>query len=205
MSRFWQHFISNGGSSEIGAASSQPNPEENEALDAYSRVVVRVADNLRPAVVNLRVGKGQGSPFGFRQALHLDHRHLVKAEQNCRRIAAVASNDEAALVNQDGDQKAEGGDAVGNLADLLLRVGACVTHIGFDRLDCDPLHTDHKCFPSYIEAKRPRFDLRWLRTTLRCKELRLGSCHADRIADLCGSLLTDCQSVCSSRPSASPR
>lgn len=39
--------------------------EEAEALDAYSRVVVRVAETLRPAVVNLRGGKGaSGSGSG---------------------------------------------------------------------------------------------------------------------------------------------
>jgi hypothetical protein len=45
-----------------------------------------------------------------------------------------------------------------------------------------------------MQAKRTGFDQRWLRTTLRFEELRLGSCHPDRIADLCGSLLTDRQS-----------
>src|SRR5436305_11916902 len=75
------------------------------------------------------VGKGKGAPFGVRQALHLDHRHLLQAEQSCRRIAAVAGNDQTALVDQNRDQKAEGGDAVSDLTDLLLRVSACVTHI----------------------------------------------------------------------------
>jgi hypothetical protein len=46
-------------------------------------------------------------------------------------------------------------------------VGARVTRIGLDRLDRDPLHTDHKFSPSDIEAKRTGFDLRWLRITLR--------------------------------------
>ena len=41
-----------------------PPREELEALDAYSRVVVRVAEQLRPAVVNLRVGQGQHSGGG---------------------------------------------------------------------------------------------------------------------------------------------
>jgi S1-C subfamily serine protease len=47
----------------------QPNQptaprEEAEALDAYSRVVVRVAEQLQPAVVNLRVGKGRNGSGG---------------------------------------------------------------------------------------------------------------------------------------------
>ncbi len=42
-------------------------PEEIAAMDAYSQVVVRVADQLRPAVVNLRSGHGRigGSGSGI--------------------------------------------------------------------------------------------------------------------------------------------
>jgi S1-C subfamily serine protease len=66
MSRFWEHFIANGeGSSEPAPPlQPEPSPEEQQAMDAYSRVVVRVADLLRPAVVNLRVGKGRGQGSG---------------------------------------------------------------------------------------------------------------------------------------------
>jgi S1-C subfamily serine protease len=39
-------------------------PEEIDALDAYSRVVVTVADQLQPAVVNLRVGRGHHGGSG---------------------------------------------------------------------------------------------------------------------------------------------
>jgi S1-C subfamily serine protease len=42
----------------------QPPHEEADALDAYSRVVVRVAEQLQPAVVNLRVGRGRGASGG---------------------------------------------------------------------------------------------------------------------------------------------
>ena len=41
----------------------------------------------------------------------------------------------------DRDQKAECGDAVGDLADLLLRVRPRVTRVGLDRVNCDPLHS----------------------------------------------------------------
>jgi S1-C subfamily serine protease len=41
-----------------------PAPDETDALDAYSRVVVQVAEQLQPAVVNLRVGRGRGSSGG---------------------------------------------------------------------------------------------------------------------------------------------
>jgi S1-C subfamily serine protease len=66
MSRFWRHFISNGSGPVRDPSPPDPPPEETDALDAYSRVVVRVAEALRPAVVNLRVGKGprEGSGSG---------------------------------------------------------------------------------------------------------------------------------------------
>src|SRR5262249_28038099 len=63
MSRFWQHFLSNGSGTGT-PAEPEPSPEENEALDAYSRVVVRVADELRPAVVNLRPARGRAPGSG---------------------------------------------------------------------------------------------------------------------------------------------
>ena len=52
MSRFWQHFISNG-QGPVQGPPPEPDPQETEALDAYSRVVVRVAEQLRPAAVAL--------------------------------------------------------------------------------------------------------------------------------------------------------
>jgi S1-C subfamily serine protease len=71
VSRFWQHFLSNGGSTAQPLDDGQPS--EDEAFDAFSKVVIRVADKLRPAVVNLRCGgrrQGGGSgvlftPDGF--------------------------------------------------------------------------------------------------------------------------------------------
>ncbi len=47
MSRFWQNFISNGSPPAFDPP-GDPTPTENEALDAYSRVVVTVAEKLRP-------------------------------------------------------------------------------------------------------------------------------------------------------------
>jgi S1-C subfamily serine protease len=64
VSRFWQHFISDGESTPAGSAGDGPIPDESEALDAFSRTVVSVADKLRPAVVNLRVGKGMRAGTG---------------------------------------------------------------------------------------------------------------------------------------------
>jgi S1-C subfamily serine protease len=64
MTRFWQHFICNGPESAAGPPVPDPIPDEAEALDAYSRVIVRVAESLRPAVVNLRAGKGRNAGSG---------------------------------------------------------------------------------------------------------------------------------------------
>jgi S1-C subfamily serine protease len=65
MSRFWRHFISNGADSVPGPFEpSEPPADEADALDAYSRVVVRVADRLRPAVVNIAGGQGRGAGSG---------------------------------------------------------------------------------------------------------------------------------------------
>ncbi|MFO0965339.1 MAG: trypsin-like peptidase domain-containing protein [Gemmataceae bacterium] len=64
MTRFWQHFISNGSTIHPGGFNPEPDPDEEKALDAYSRVVVHVADKLRPAVVNLRAGRGKGGGSG---------------------------------------------------------------------------------------------------------------------------------------------
>lgn len=87
-SRFWQHFISNGHGSEHGSPQPDPNPEELDALDAYSRVVVRVAETIRPAVVHLKSARGRAegsgsgvlfTPDGFLLTNH----HVV---QNSRQV-----------------------------------------------------------------------------------------------------------------------
>jgi S1-C subfamily serine protease len=89
VSRFWQHFISNGGEFETGPRPVGPDPDDSEALDAFSQAVVRVADALRPAVVNLRAGRGprqaSGSgvlftPDGFLLTNH----HVVAGQERVR-------------------------------------------------------------------------------------------------------------------------
>lgn len=88
MSKFWQHFIT-ADASDSPVPSSSPPPSEAEALDAYSRVVIHVAESLRPAVVNLRVGRGRGdgagsgilfTPDGFLLTNH----HVVHGQRNVR-------------------------------------------------------------------------------------------------------------------------
>jgi hypothetical protein len=54
---------------------SAQEAREREALDAYSRVIVRVAEELGPAVVNLR-------GFGVRVPLHA---RRIPADQSSRR------------------------------------------------------------------------------------------------------------------------
>src|SRR5262249_9152727 len=86
-------------------------------------------------------GQGKGAPFSFRQPLHPNHRHLLQAKQNCRGIAAATGNDVVTIVDQNRHHKAEGGDTVRDLADLLLRMGSRVARIGFKRVDRDRLHS----------------------------------------------------------------
>jgi S1-C subfamily serine protease len=88
MSRFWQHFLSNGGESSFPTPPDPP-PDDSEALDAYSRTVVRVAEVLRPAVVNLRVGKGrqQGGGSGILftpDGFLLTNAHVVRGQERLR-------------------------------------------------------------------------------------------------------------------------
>ena len=91
MSRFWQHFITNGG--EDTGAPGEPKresaPEPEDVLDAFSRAVVGVADKLRPAVVNLRVGKGMrgGSGSGVLftpDGFLLTNHHVVQGHDKVR-------------------------------------------------------------------------------------------------------------------------
>jgi S1-C subfamily serine protease len=89
MSRFWRHFISNGADSGQGPGTIGPDPDEREALDAYSNVVVRVAERLRPAVVNLRSGRGrrEGSGSGVLftpDGFLLTNHHVVQGADRVR-------------------------------------------------------------------------------------------------------------------------
>ncbi len=88
MNRFWQHFITNGGEDSPPSPAPQ-QPSEGEALDAFSRVVVTVAEKLRPAVVNLRVGRGMrgGSGSGVLFApdgFLLTNHHVVQGSEKVR-------------------------------------------------------------------------------------------------------------------------
>ncbi|MBX9584079.1 MAG: trypsin-like peptidase domain-containing protein [Gemmataceae bacterium] len=88
MSRFWQTLTAGGGA-DPAPTGDAPTPDDGEVLDAFSNAVVAVAEKLRPAVVNLRVGRGPraggGSgvlftPDGFL----LTNNHVVQGHESAR-------------------------------------------------------------------------------------------------------------------------
>ncbi|HWY88511.1 MAG TPA: trypsin-like peptidase domain-containing protein [Gemmataceae bacterium] len=141
MSRFWQHFLSNDASSPQ-APQPEPARAEAEALDAYSRVVVGVAETLRPAVVNLRAGKGRDggsgsgvlfTPDGFL----LTNAHVVGLQERVRVRSSDGREFQGRVVGSDpwtdlAVVQAEARDlAYANLGDSAkLRVGQLVVAIG---------------------------------------------------------------------------
>src|SRR5437868_14698289 len=144
MSRFWQHFITNGGeSAPAGDPPPLPPPpaDDSETLDAFSHAVIQVADALRPAVINLRgesrrSGSGSGvlfAPDGFLLTNH----HVVRGQNRLRvRFSdgtelpgRVIGNDpwtDLAVVQADGAKLPYA--AFGDSA--KLRVGQLVVAIG---------------------------------------------------------------------------
>ena len=143
------HFIDRvSGSSSSGAPSNGDVPTDDEALDAYSRVVMSVADRLTPSVANLRVsrrvrggrvleGGGSGvviTPDGFL----LTSAHVVARSRSGGRASFADGRDLAfevvgadplsdlAVLRVDGGSltAAELGDAE------RLRVGQLVVAIG---------------------------------------------------------------------------
>jgi S1-C subfamily serine protease len=144
VSRFWQHFISNGFEPPPPGGPPDPHREEDEALDAYSRVVTRVADDLRPAVVNLRAGTGRrrgGSGSGVLftpDGFLLTNHHVVHGQEQVRvRLSdgrelpgRVVGNDpwtDLAVVQAEGN----GGLPFASFGDSAkLRVGQLVLAIG---------------------------------------------------------------------------
>jgi S1-C subfamily serine protease len=142
MSKFWQHFITDGGDFVHGPDPAGPDPREDEALDAYSNVVVRVAEMLRPAVVNLRGGQGrrQGSGSGILftpDGFLLTNHHVVQGHERVRvRLAdgqglagRVVGQDpwtDLAVVQAEADKLPHA--ALGDSA--RLRVGQLVVAIG---------------------------------------------------------------------------
>src|SRR5262249_11692714 len=140
MSKFWQHFISNGFGALPDPPPTPPPADEDAALDAFSRVVVRVADTLRPAVVNLRSGRGQGSGSGILftpDGFLLTNHHVVQGNDRVRvrlhdgqelrgRVVGADPWTDLAVVQADSS-----GLPYGTLGDSArLRVGQLVVAIG---------------------------------------------------------------------------
>jgi len=144
MSRFWQHFISNG-AGELPVPPPQPTPPtptEGEALDAFSRVVVHVAETLSPAVVNLRSergrngGSGSGvlfTPDGFLLTNH----HVVQGQRRVRVRLADGREVSGDVVGADPwtdlavVQAGSSGLPIAGFGDsATLRVGQLVVAIG---------------------------------------------------------------------------
>jgi S1-C subfamily serine protease len=119
MSEFVQHIVADDGEGSTPSP-PVPQPSEGEALDAFSRVVVTVAEQLRPAVVNLRIGRGvrggTGSgviftPDGFLLTNH----HVVEGSEKVRvrlgdgteMLGRVVGNDpwtDLAVVQAEGEK-----------------------------------------------------------------------------------------------------
>jgi hypothetical protein len=47
-------------------------------------------------------------------------------------VGGLPQQDRVVLINDERDHEAEGENAIGDLADLLLGMGPCVTGIGFE-------------------------------------------------------------------------
>jgi S1-C subfamily serine protease len=139
---FWQHFLSNSGPATQPPEPPEPDPNEREALDAYSNVVVRVAETLRPAVVNLRAGKGRregtGSGFLFTpDGFLITNHHVVQGVERVRARLADGREVSGRVVGADpwSDMAIVQAEAAGlphaELGDSAsLRVGQLVVAIG---------------------------------------------------------------------------
>jgi S1-C subfamily serine protease len=139
----------NGGPEEAPPPADRPasSPGDQEALDAYSRVIVTVAELLGPAVVNLRAvaseggrraGGGSGSGFLFTpDGFLLTNHHVVRGASRIRvrlndgrevsgRVVGADPWTDVAIVQAEasGLPHAELGESTG------LRVGQLVVAIG---------------------------------------------------------------------------
>ena len=125
---------------------SRAHDNEHEALDAYSRVIVTVAESLGPAVVNLRAaareggGRAGGSGSGFLftpDGFLLTNHHVVRGSSRLRvrlndgrevsgRVVGADPWTDVAVVKADasGLPHAQLGESAG------LRVGQLVVAIG---------------------------------------------------------------------------
>jgi S1-C subfamily serine protease len=143
MSRILPHLIHDDNEMPpSNSAAPQPPHEESDALDAYSRVVVQVAQQLQPAVVNLRVGRGRNggsgsgvlfTPDGFLltnahvvQSFPIIRIRLIDGQEIEGRVVGKDPWTDLAIVQAQGNKlpHATLGDS------LKLRVGQLVVAIG---------------------------------------------------------------------------
>jgi len=142
MSRIMPYLINDDLEAPPASAAPVPPAEEIDALDAYSRVVVTVAERLQPAVVNLRVGSGRAggsgsgilfTPDGFL----LTNAHVVQRYSSVRIRLNDGQEIEGRVVGSDPWTDLAIVQAQGNklpfatLGDSIkLRVGQLVVAIG---------------------------------------------------------------------------
>jgi S1-C subfamily serine protease len=148
MIQFWRQSISDpaprpGGDQPIPELPTPQSPvEDDAAMDAFSRVVITVADRLRPAVVNLRSGEGRqagsGSGVFFTpDGFLLTNHHVIRGQRRVAvrlhdgrelvgRVVGADPWTDLAVVRAEGNDLpfAEFGDS------KSLRVGQLVVAIG---------------------------------------------------------------------------
>ena len=141
MSKYWQELVAgHGGAANAGRDNES---DEGEALDAYSRVVVRVAEQLRPSVMHLQVGSGRNggsgsgvffTPDGYALTNHHVIQHspairlrLPEGEEYKARVVGSDPWTDLAVVKADGDDfkpAALGDSAALKVGQLVLAIGS---------------------------------------------------------------------------------
>ncbi|MGH9148946.1 MAG: trypsin-like peptidase domain-containing protein, partial [Acidimicrobiales bacterium] len=97
---------------ELPGAVAAGEPNEAEALDAYSQVVTAVAERVSPSVASLRVGRSGGPGRGVAEGAGsgviitpdgflLTAAHVVEGTGNGRAVLADGSEHELTIVGRD--------------------------------------------------------------------------------------------------------